>query len=41
MSEDIGEEHNVATSHPDVVERIAKIMASAPSPSDRYSIGEV
>lgn len=41
LSEDIGEEHNVATSHPDVVERIAEIMASAPSPSDRYPIGKV
>jgi arylsulfatase A-like enzyme len=41
LSEDIGEEHNVATSHPEVVDRIAEIMASAPSPSDRYPIGKV
>lgn len=41
LSEDIGEEHDVAASHPDIVDRIAAIMASAPSPSDRYPIGEV
>ena len=41
LSQDIGEEHNVASRHPDVVQRIADIMASAPSPSDQYPIGKV
>ena len=41
LSQDIGEEQDVAASHPDVVKRIAEIMTSAPTPSERYPIGMV
>ncbi|MCG6158123.1 arylsulfatase [Rubinisphaera margarita] len=41
LNEDIGEEHDVATSHPDIVERISEIMASAPRPSEQYPIGTI
>jgi len=41
LSTDIGEEHDVASSHPDVVARIAEIMASASTPSALYPVGTV
>ena len=41
LANDIGEQHNVAAEHPDVVQRIAHIMETAPTPSDRYPIGQI
>ncbi len=41
LSNDIGEEHNVAAQHPKVVAHIARIMQTAPTPSDRYPIGHL
>lgn len=41
LSIDVGETTDVAGQHPDVVERIAKIMKTAAIPNDRYRIGRI
>lgn len=41
LSTDLGEKHNVAAKHPEVVKQIAEIMRTAPGPSDRYPIGQI
>jgi arylsulfatase A-like enzyme len=41
LSNDVGEEHNVAAQHPQAVQHIARIMRAAPTPSDRYPIGQI
>ena len=41
LSKDIGEEQNVATRHPQVVQQIAHVMQTAATPSERYPIGKV
>ncbi|MBL8848316.1 MAG: arylsulfatase [Planctomycetaceae bacterium] len=41
LAEDVGEEHDVATQHPDVVEKLTRFMETAATPSDRYPIGQV
>jgi len=41
LDTDIGEEQNVATSHPTVVKHVAEIMETAPVPSARYPIGQI
>lgn len=40
LSQDIGEEHDLARSHPDIVSQIQQIMEEAVVPSPRYPIGE-
>ncbi len=37
---DLGETTDVAGQHPDMVERIAQIMTTAVTPSDRYPVGQ-
>lgn len=39
LATDIGEINNVASQHPEIVQRIARIINTAPTPSDRYPIG--
>ena len=41
LSNDVGEERNVAAQQPKVVQHIARIMRTAPTPSDRYPIGRI
>ena len=41
LSVDIGETQDVARQHPAVVEQIAHIMTTAPTPSDRYPVGHI
>ena len=41
LAGDIGETQDLAEEHPEVVQRIARIMGTAPSPSDRYRIGQI
>ena len=41
LATDLGEKHDVAAQHPEVVERMARIMQSTPTPSDRYPIGKI
>ena len=41
LSHDVGEERDVAAEYPDVVQRVAHIMATAAKPSDRYPIGQI
>ena len=41
LATDIGEANDVAAKHPDIVKRIARIMKTAPVPSDRYPVGEL
>jgi len=41
LSLDIGEEHNVAAEHPDVVRVMAAMMESAVDPDERYPIGTI
>jgi arylsulfatase A-like enzyme len=41
LGTDIGEERDVATSHPAVVNHVAEIMKTAPTPSARYPIGQI
>ena len=41
LAVDIGETQDLAEEHPEVVQRIARIMGTAPSPSDRYRIGQI
>lgn len=41
LDTDIGEERDVATSHPAVVNHIAEIMETAPVSSTRYPIGQI
>ncbi len=38
---DVGETNDVAGRHRDIVERIAQIMQTAATPSDRYPIGRI
>lgn len=40
LENDLGEEHNIADKHPDIVKRIAEIMEKAFEPNDRYPIGK-
>jgi hypothetical protein len=40
LNADIGETSDVSDRHPEVVEKIEKIMQSAVIPSERYSIGK-
>ncbi|MFP4502859.1 MAG: arylsulfatase [Candidatus Hydrogenedentota bacterium] len=39
LEEDLGEEHDIADEHPDIVQRIAEIMEEAVTPSPRYPVG--
>ncbi len=41
LSEDIGERHNLAPLHPDIVRKISTIMDEAVTPNPRYEIGTV
>ncbi|WP_442510943.1 arylsulfatase [Novipirellula sp. SH528] len=41
LRHDLGEEHDVATDHPEVVQHIEQIMNTAVTPSEKYPIGEV
>lgn len=41
LTNDLSESHDVAAKHPDVVQRIARIMETAPRTSERYPIGQV
>lgn len=41
LKADQGETTDVASGHPEVVEKISQIMATAAVPSDRYPIGEI
>jgi len=41
LEADVGESHDVADQHPDVVRHIAHLMATAATPSDRYPIGQI
>ncbi|GAA4443561.1 arylsulfatase [Novipirellula rosea] len=41
LRHDLGEEHNVAADHPEVVQHIEQIMNTAVTPSKKYPIGEV
>ena len=41
LSVDRAEEHDVAAQHPDVVAKIADIMQTAVTPSDRYPVGTI
>ena len=41
LKSDMQEKHNLADQHPTVVQKIAGIMESAATPSDRYPIGQV
>jgi uncharacterized sulfatase len=38
LSTDLGEEHNLADTHPDLVAKMEKIMADAHVPSDRFQV---
>ena len=38
LSEDLGEEHDVAASHPDVVARAAALMEAAHTPSPQWTL---
>ena len=40
LDNDIGENHNVADKHPDIVQQIEKIMQTATVPSERYPVGK-
>ncbi len=40
LNEDLGEDHDVAKSHPEVVSRIARFMEEEFTPHPRYRIGE-
>ncbi|EMI20177.1 N-acetylgalactosamine 6-sulfate sulfatase (GALNS) [Rhodopirellula maiorica SM1] len=41
LQNDIGEEHDVASEHPEIVQQIDRIMRSAVTPSTQYPIGKV
>jgi arylsulfatase A-like enzyme len=41
LSTDIGEEHDVASQHPDTVAKIAEIMEKAHVPNPRYEVGNL
>jgi hypothetical protein len=41
LTQDVGEQRNVAAQHPQVVSKIADIMKTAATPNDRYPIGEI
>lgn len=41
LTTDVGEERDVAASHPDVIRKMTEIMKTAPEPSDRYPIGTI
>lgn len=41
LASDIGETHNVAAQHAEVVRRIHRVMETAPTPDDRYTIGQI
>lgn len=41
LSNDLAETTDVAARHPDVVQRMTNIMKSAPTPSDRYPVGQI
>ncbi len=41
LSQDIGESEDLASRHPEVVNRMARIMKTAARPSDRYPIGDL
>jgi len=41
LEQDLGEKHNIASKHPDVVREIERIMGSAYEPHPRYPLGEV
>lgn len=40
LSNDIGERNNIAAQQPEVVQKIAEIMTTAVTPSERYPVGE-
>lgn len=40
LRRDLGESQDVASQHPDVVERVAEIMDTAATPDDRYEVGK-
>ncbi len=40
LDNDIGENHNIADKHPDIVQQIEKIMQTATVPSERYPVGK-
>ncbi len=41
LSRDVGEEHDIAAEHPDITQRMARIMDTAVTPNDRYPIGKI
>lgn len=41
LSEDIGETKDLASEHPEIVEKITAVMDSAVTPNSRYPIGEI
>ncbi|MDF1751223.1 MAG: exo-alpha-sialidase [Verrucomicrobiales bacterium] len=41
LKNDIGEEHNLAEKHPDVVKQIETIMDTAATPNNLYPVGEI
>lgn len=41
LTNDSGETHDVAAQHADVVRRIVRIMETAPTPDERYTIGQI
>jgi arylsulfatase A-like enzyme len=41
LTNDIGETQNLATEHPQIVEQMDRIMEAAPTPSERYPIGQI
>jgi arylsulfatase len=38
IAEDIGEQNDIAAEHPEVVERLAKLMAQEHSPSEKFPL---
>jgi arylsulfatase A-like enzyme len=41
LEKDIGEEHDLASVHPEIIVEIEQIMESAVKPSDRYRVGDL
>jgi hypothetical protein len=41
LSVDVGETNDVADEHPLIVKRIARIMETAVTPSERYPVGRI
>jgi len=41
LEEDISEERNVASDHPEIVQKIARIMKTSAVPDDRYQVGKL